>query len=340
MCGQIFFVAGLLLFQGLISAKADTTQPSGMFVCRGPNPTPEREVNFPFVDGWLIRPAWSRVEPAEGQYDWSYIDEELALARRLNKKITLSVLGGPQAPEWVYTAGATAFISQMGVWGKYARKSNQPTKIPVPWDQVYLAKWTALIKALGKHYGGDERVVLVHITGATGNGLEMQLPFLPVDQTKWRELGYTTEKLVDSWKRIIDTYADAFPQKPLDIDVHPVLGSDSVAKLVAAYGSAKLGKRFGIFSGWLNGKPAEMDKYHAPMYAIAMQYGPKGFCAFQMIGNQTRQPERFDAGGLKASFEQGLKWNARYFEVWEIDAVNPELHPLLSEYSKRIKAQP
>jgi hypothetical protein len=26
--------------------------PSGLFVCRGPGPTPDREVNFPFIDGW------------------------------------------------------------------------------------------------------------------------------------------------------------------------------------------------------------------------------------------------------------------------------------------------
>ncbi len=59
--------------------------PVGVFVCCGPSPTPEREVNLPFVDGWLVRPRWDTVELREGQYDWTYIDNEIVLAKRLAK---------------------------------------------------------------------------------------------------------------------------------------------------------------------------------------------------------------------------------------------------------------
>src|SRR5437660_3889456 len=79
--------------------------PVGLFVCRGPGPTSEREVNFPFIDGWLVRPGWDAVEPAEGKYDWRLIEGDIALAKRLGKKITLAILGGPQAPAWVYQKG-------------------------------------------------------------------------------------------------------------------------------------------------------------------------------------------------------------------------------------------
>ena len=58
----------------------------GLFVCRGPNATPAKEVDFPFIDGWLVRPGWDRIKPKEEEYDWSFIDAELALAARLNKK--------------------------------------------------------------------------------------------------------------------------------------------------------------------------------------------------------------------------------------------------------------
>ncbi|HKM54974.1 MAG TPA: alpha/beta hydrolase fold domain-containing protein [Isosphaeraceae bacterium] len=54
------------------SAKGSGVSPPGLFVCRGPNPTPEKEVDFPFIDGWLVRARWDRVEPKEGEYDWSY----------------------------------------------------------------------------------------------------------------------------------------------------------------------------------------------------------------------------------------------------------------------------
>src|SRR5438128_3490155 len=83
--------------------------PAGLFVCRGPGPAPEREVHFPFIDGWLVRPGWNVVEPAEGKYDWSLIEGDIALAKRLGKKITLAILGGPQTPDWVFQKGAKEF---------------------------------------------------------------------------------------------------------------------------------------------------------------------------------------------------------------------------------------
>src|SRR5215831_8340707 len=49
-------------------------RPVGLFVCRGPSQTPDKEVDFPFIKGWLVRPGWNRVEPAEGKYDWTYIE--------------------------------------------------------------------------------------------------------------------------------------------------------------------------------------------------------------------------------------------------------------------------
>lgn len=319
------------------NSSREVRPPVGLFVCRGPNPTPEKEVNFPFIDGWLVRPGWDTVEPQEGKYEWAYIDAEIALAKKLRKKITLSVLGGPQTPEWVYKSGAKPFEYTMPVGRK------RDAKLPLLWDEAYLKAWAKLIAALGKRYDGEGTVVLVHITGATGNGLEMQLPFTPPDRAKWEKVGYTPEKAVRGWKRIIDTFADAFPNKPLDIDIHPVLGSDQVAADVAAYGSKKLGKRFGLFGGWLSGKDASEDRHHAGMHALAKQYGPKGFTAWQMVASQTANGSNpkfdnlFASRGLKAAVEQGMTWNARYFEIWETDATNEKLHPVLKELAEKLK---
>jgi hypothetical protein len=95
--------------------------------------------------------------------------------------------------------------------------------------------------------------------------------------------------------------------------------------------------------GWLSGTSAEQDRHHAGMHAIAREYGPKGFAAFQMVASQT--PTRYNPafsnlfaeGGLKAAVEQGLSWNARYFEIWETDAMNPNLRPMLTELATRLK---
>src|SRR5437868_6216264 len=82
---------GLIFLPPPAQSGAATSAPMGLFVCRGPGPTPEREVNLPFIDGWLVRPGWEAVEPAEGKYDWRLIEGDIALAKRLGKKITLTI---------------------------------------------------------------------------------------------------------------------------------------------------------------------------------------------------------------------------------------------------------
>jgi hypothetical protein len=305
--------------------------PAGLFVCRGPGATPEREVAFPFIDGWLVRPGWKEVEPREGQCDWSLIDKEIKTARRLGKKITLAVRSGPHTPDWVYAAGAKSLAYVTA--SKF--RPQKDAKLPLPWDEVYLRKWTAFIEALGTRFSANDTIVLVHMTNSTSNGLEMQLPSSAADQKHWQEVGYTAEKVIGSWKRVIDVYAQAFPRTPLDVDLHPVLGSDRVAAEVAAHGSHKLGQSFGVFGGWLSGKSGQQDRKHAGMHTLVTKYAALGFAGFQLIGNETKQPERFSPGGIKKAIEQGMGWGAAYFEIWQTDAMNPALHDTLRKLARR-----
>ena len=305
-------------------------RPVGLFVCRGPGQTPDNEVDFPFIKGWLVRPGWDRVEPAEGKYDWTYIEKEIAIAKRLKRTIALAVLGGPQTPEWVYRLGAKKFRYTIRDW----QDKETTEQIPLLWDPVYLSKWEALVTALGKRFGREDAVVLVHMTAATENGLEMQLPHTDADLPNWGKAGYTADKAVAAWKRIIDAYARAFPAKPLDVDIHPVLGDDRVAREAAAYGTEKLGQRFGVYGGWLSGKSPKDDPHHAPLHPIAKKYGAMGF---QMIASERRQPRQFAGGKLRNAVEQGMGWGARYFEVWELDAMDPAMHPVLKELASALE---
>jgi len=308
--------------------------PTGIFVCTGQGPTPDREVGMPFISGWLVRPGWDKVEPKDGRYDWRCIEDEIKTAKRLDKKITLTILGGPHAPTWLFDAGAKGFDYRFA--SRY-RRNARDARMPIPWDEIFLARWTSLIRAAGDRFGSEERIELVHVTGATQNGLEMHLPFGKLNQRRWEEAGYTPRKMIASWKQIIDAYAEAFPNTPLDIDIHPVLGSCKVAEEVVAYGYGKLGKQFGVFGGWLNGKPAANDRRHARLHRIVEKYGKLSFADFQLIGNQTRQPERFADGKLESAINQGMRWGARYFEIWRIDAINPDLHPTLRTLAAKVQ---
>jgi hypothetical protein len=320
----------------IVGCAADAAEPLerpwGLFVCRGPGPTPEGEVNYPFIRGWLVRPGWDQIEREDGRYDWTYIDNEIAFAKRLNKRITLTLQGGPQAPAWLYDAGAKKFEFRLRDFtGKEITR-----QMPVLWDEVYLRKWTALVRAAGKRYDGCETIVLVHMTAASENGLEMQLPHSDADQKRWKELGYTPERAGAAWKQVINSFGEAFPHKPLDVDIHPVLGSDRLAEDVAEYGQRKLGKRFGVFGGWLSGRALKDDEYHAGMHKLAAKYGKRNFAAFQSIASEMHNPKEFYGGGLKAAVDQGLGWGSCYFEVWELDVVPPKMHPLLKQLAEQL----
>ena len=73
------------------------------------------------------------------------------------------------------------------------------------------------------------------------------------------------------------------------------------------------------------------------MHALMEKYGPLSFATFQMIGNETNQPERFAPGGLGVAIRQGMAWNAHYFEIWRADVLNPKLHNILQEIAAEIR---
>ena len=62
-------------------------------------PKPWSNVN---IDGLRIRAAWKDIETADGVYDWSLIDECLALAATSGKSLGISVGAGIGCPAWLY----------------------------------------------------------------------------------------------------------------------------------------------------------------------------------------------------------------------------------------------
>ena len=62
----------------------------------------------PDVDGISIRAGWAGLEPAEGVFDWTFVDSEVARAAAAGKKVLLRI--GTQAgkPDWVTQAVTNA----------------------------------------------------------------------------------------------------------------------------------------------------------------------------------------------------------------------------------------
>ncbi|MBQ0782455.1 MAG: beta-galactosidase, partial [Thalassolituus oleivorans] len=156
-------------------SSAAVNRPSGIFISGGQYQE-EPLLAKPFVDGALIRVRWHELEPSEGQFDWSYLDSEIAKVTKLGKVYTLAVVGGPSTPSWVFAKGAQGYSFTLN--NPYASKARPvDNKLPLPWDAIYLKAWHRLIAELGKRYSSDPNLLLVHITLSSQNGFEMHLPY-------------------------------------------------------------------------------------------------------------------------------------------------------------------
>lgn len=341
------FLSSILLLSEPINAseKSITVEPSqlelgdnvprGIFVSSGPTVS-DKVLSQQLVTGNLIRVGWGEVEPVAGKYDFNKIKLLVQQAKRLDKKVTLSVLNGPRAPTWLCDKGGKSF--QFEFKNHFSNKGDREATIPLPWDSVYLHYWTAMVKALGVEFNNDKTIALVHITHSSKNGFEMQLPELrkmrkpetPWDGP-WKKAGYTESRYIEALEQVVDAFFNAFPAHFLDIEIHPVLGSLGPARSIWYYGHQKIGQRFGLFSAWWSGKEQAWNRDMLPLIKDACQ---NSFCTFQIIGNETRQSDRLLDGSLIKTMQVAHEKGGQYFEVWDIDLKNQALTNSLQQFEK------
>jgi hypothetical protein len=111
-------------------------------------------------------------------------------------------------PEWV-----TAAVQQAGGLFFNFDDDGVPTSIPVFWDPTFLAKKKVMITALGGHFTNSPAVKIVSASFANATSEDWNVPHTDVDVLNWFAVGYTTEKLLDAGKQIIDTTMSAFPNQ-------------------------------------------------------------------------------------------------------------------------------
>ena len=210
-------------------------EPVKVFSLQRPNADPRAELpelKDSQVYGVSWRFHWRTIEPAEGQYQWAPIDQALETTGRAGKKAMLRVTAGINSPEWVYQAGAKSIaFSNRDLHN--SENFAKDLRMPVPWDDVFLAKWLRFVQALGARYQRHPSLYSVQMTGGGHIG-EMNLPKAP---DKWKQLGFSDERLISAWKRIIDAYQQAFPGVPTNLDINEPMGrkQSNVLEPVVAY---------------------------------------------------------------------------------------------------------
>jgi hypothetical protein len=179
----------------------------------------------PNVDGVSVRQKWSDLEPSDGVFDFTLVDAVVTMARASGKNVLLrigtsggSAAKGGNTPNWVFHAINAESLPDSKKFFTWNDNGKLRT-IPVFWDPVYLAKKKAMIRALGAHFANHRAVKVVSASFANASSEDWAVPHTATDVKHWLAAGYTTSKMLDAGKQIIDTTMRAFPDQYVSMAV-------------------------------------------------------------------------------------------------------------------------
>jgi hypothetical protein len=350
--GECFLrVAAFLLIcnsLNVVAARAAEEVHGVYSLLRGNKPVDLSDFESPHIAGIVVRSHWKVIEPQKDDYRWDYFDKAVEEAKKADKKLMLSVMPGAMTPEWVYAEGARPFrFESAGPRGEGGEHS-----MPIPWDEVFLREWTDFITAFGRRYSAEPTVVFVGMAAGASKSVEMHLPKSPEAIQRFEAEGYTKERLVGSWKRVIDAWAEAFPNTGLGLPAAVPLKRDGSLEEIVEYAVSRLGLRLYIATGSLS----ESTDLSNPLMEVILRYKDRSHIGFQMVssasggqGSGTRRDDRMRPGSgmdrsgrgregmrgggggfqqhvrdLRAAFEIGIKAGASWIQVYQEDVKNPK----------------
>lgn len=201
----------LLLCAGLFASpeEAFPEVPRGLFsLSPAGGACTSAVLNNADVVGVSLRQSWMDLEPSEGVFNWAFLDSEVARVATAGKQISLRISSQAGKPAWVTTA-----VAKAGGTFYTFDDNGVSTTIPVFWEPTFLAKKTAMIAALGAHFSRNPAIKIVSVSFANATSEDWNVPHTSPEVTQWLDLGYTSQKMLDAGKRIIDGTMTAFPNQ-------------------------------------------------------------------------------------------------------------------------------
>jgi glycosyl hydrolase family 42 (putative beta-galactosidase) len=291
-------------------------------------PTKSAALANPNVDGISLRQDWAAFEPAEGSYDCSYFDTEIARAAAAGKYVLLRVGTGADditgnKPAWLYAAIQNAGGTFVTVGGK---------TIPVFWDPTLIAKEKDMLATLAGRYADNPAVRIVNVAVVNANTNDWSCPDTSADITAWKAAGYTSQKVIDTGVDLIDSAISFFPAQTICISV----GQNSIkldpqgrgyvattmVNSVRASHPASLIAQMNSLSATTKLAPGTGSRFR-----LLWDLKPN---AWQMLRSTYGDPTYRNNGGVPAdpatvlttAVDIGAGYGANYIEIYEKDVIN------------------
>jgi len=311
-------------------------------------------LNNPYMSGVAVQINWRDIEPVEGKPNWSRLDALFSAAESSHKWVRISVFPGFFSPEWALE-GAKTDVFEI----PYGPGHGTPTKLPMPWDRVYLDRWFAFVRQLAERYGNSPAFRVIGAAGPTSVSDEFSLPVSPLAIRKFFSDGYTPAKYLDAWEEVFHVFASAFPNQCVSLSGPglPILADGRLNRSehmrarqeIVERAMRVLGRRLTIQSNDLHAGHAPVE---APDYTdfingysgriitgFEMRGGSKGLVPSRIMGAEGNPPL-----ALRRSIDKGMAPNnagrhINYLEIYQGDVLSPDMQPVL-EYAASLFRRP
>jgi acetyl esterase/lipase len=194
-------------------------------------------IDNPAIAGLFLYFDWATLEPKEGEFDFSLVEEAFKIADSTHKTLQFALLPGfstppwlmerlPSCDDWLASRGKTGVPpprcgkATFGFPEGVARKGEMH-ELPLPWNPVYKRDWHAFLVEFARRFGQREAFVSIAIAGPTSQSEEIIMPHNgPGETEKWAQLleafyrdpSYhrSNKAFVEEWKLAIDDYGRIF----------------------------------------------------------------------------------------------------------------------------------
>ena len=319
-------------------------------------PVPAAVLSLAGIEGIVIRASWRKLQPSAQEPDFTSIDEQLAAARRFGKKVALSLEAGIDTPDWVYTLGARPFPLVLD--GDAGDRMCQRGRIPIPWDPVYLDAFKQLVRTASRRFNRSTILTHIKVTGLGAVGQAAALPHAALrslsngqktcttidELTAWMDVGYSRQRVLQTWRELIDVYAQSFSSHRLavilDTQGFPAIDERGQAIRGASYDTDIVPEMLKLA---LTGRESRVmvqsnDLTNTSAYPFPIRFGEDVSVGYQfrfaVSGDKTY---RMNGGTQESSvaifdgtIRHGVAARGRYLEVQVEDALDPQLSASLA----------
>lgn len=224
----------------LLRGRPTVNPQLGLFSLSGSAlPPTDTVLNNPNVDGISIGEDWADLELADGVYDWSFYDTQIARITAAGKKILLRVATGAgdatrgnngKIPGWVIAQITASVGGTPNDCDHYFHfdDNGHDRAMPTFWEPIFVQKRRELYTAMGARYGSNSNIKVVHVGVANARTNDWNVADSATvddicgvgksERSRWLDLGFTAQKLIDSacpaapaTGGVLDAVAAAFP---------------------------------------------------------------------------------------------------------------------------------